>query len=92
MNNNQEFDPSEWNYSSAPPKPIYNSFDNKECRKNVDELNEGANSTYEYSKINNEKLDKSYKAILRRQSDYGVQLANNKEFEAWSISDWEESF
>ena len=51
-----------------------------------------ATDTYEMSVKNNAKLNKSYEAILKRQKKYGISLSNNEKFEAWTISDWEESF
>ena len=38
------------------------------------------------------KLEKSYQDIIDRQAEFEVELANNADFEAWTISDWPESY
>ncbi len=37
------------------------------------------------------KLTKSFDGILDRQEEYEIELANNRDFEAYTISDWERS-
>ena len=86
------FDEASWDYSSAPLEPRFSKADTSECRKEVNEAFERATTLFEMQEKNNAKLNKSYEAILARQNKYGVNLGNNnKEFEAWTISDWEQS-
>ena len=88
----QKFDEATWDYNSPPQEPVFSADESEECRKEISEFYETATSTYERSVKNDAKLNASYEAILKRQKDYGISLSNNEKFEAWTISDWEQSF
>ena len=77
----------EWNNrQQAPPKLIFSKDDNLECIKTVELYYEQAYSAYEYSGVDQQKLDDSYSLILSRQEKYGIELVNNQDFALWAGS------
>ena len=73
----------------SPKGPVYNSNDNDDCKEKVDGYYKNALRAYQSMQNKKVKLDALYKELLDAQAKLGVELANNAEYEAWSISDWE---
>ena len=78
---------SEWD--NAPQTPQFNSYDNAECRQVINVRYESASRILESAKSTQAKLDKYYSEILDRQEKYGIELVNNSDFRAFTLSDWE---
>ena len=79
-------------YKETPPQPKYNSADNSVCQQFVNQRYEYANRSVKRAVENKTKLDARYQEILDNQTNYGTELANNADLEAWSVSDWDKSF
>lgn len=70
-------------FGSSPPKPIFNSEDDQECRDVVKGYYGDSVTIFENSIKQQEKLDVSYSKILERQETYGIELVNNALFTQW---------
>ena len=72
----------QWNPDiEAPPQLIFNDDDNDECRKKVQEYWLDASIMWGDQYKDNLMLQKFLTTILDKQTEYGVDLVNNADFE-----------
>ena len=76
------------NYEEEPPVPQFNWHDDEKCRERVNFLYEEASKSFSEKQLNNAKLQDSFQDILDKQAKYDVELVNNEDFFAWTVSDW----
>ena len=78
-------EPSDYK-SETPPLPIFNTKDNDNCRNGINLLNKGAVIASELIISRETRLGKSYDQIILKQSENGIYLSNNAEFENWTAA------
>ena len=68
--------------------PVYNVYDNDECRGKIDDYYESALSMSEGAREDDRTLNKSFQDLLDKQKRYGIELVNNADFVNWAQDDY----
>lgn len=67
--------------------PIYNVYDDDQCRAVVDGFYESAQSSYDYASKEEAEMNDQMNQLIYKQDQYGVNLAGNNDFCIWAHND-----
>ena len=87
-----DWNKEDWDYEGVPPpKPQFYFSDSDLCRSRINDRYTVALDRYEEERRNDADLLEYYNSILDKQAQYGVELVDNSDFQALTVSDWADS-
>ena len=87
-----DWNKEDWDYEGVPPpKPQFYFTDFDLCRSRINDRYTVALDRYEEERRNDADLLEYYNSILDKQAQYGVELVDNSDFQALTVSDWADS-